>query len=593
MQKNGIADKNKIGWFKDIAIISLLFAVIYIGFLWVRPLASPDEGRYSQIPIEMVKSGNYVSPTLNDMPYFYKPPLFYWLQCASIKTFGVNKFSLRLANTLMALLGIAITYCAGRALYGRSAGVMSAIVLGIGVLYFALGQIITLDMTVSVFISASMFSFIVALKKSGIWRGLLILLFFVLSALAVMSKGIIGVLIPSVVISLYAFALGVVPFFKKLKFSDIYWIIAGLVLFCAIAVPWHVLASLQNPALENAEGIFSKKWDGQGFFWYYFVHEHFLRFVDSSTSMREEPWWYFLALAPIGFCPCLVFLPQAIKDIFKGGWKNLCEKNSEMIFFLLWIIFVVAFFSISSSKLAPYILPIYPALSVIVGAWLAKVWGSGDFSKLKIAQFLMLCLGYVAVFAPWLVWYILNRKGKLMEESDDMAIGTAILSVLMLCGTVCSYIFARKGKPKQFWIGATITMGLFYIMFNCLAGFLQRESTEGIVEKIADVRKPDDIYMIAYEYNIFQDFPVWLGQTVYTIGAVPEEQKFGYMREGNENNARFIGDKAEFSQLAKNSTGNIYIIIRNRDIDKFNKEINVQYEIVERERNFNLLKVKK
>ena len=271
MQKAELTNTNTRSWVKDIATLLLLLSVIYMGFSWIRPLASPDEGRYSQIPIEMVKSGDYVTPTLNDMPYFYKPPLFYWLQCASIKMFGVNKFSLRFANSLMALCGIAVTYIAGRSLYGRTAGIMSAICLAIGVFYFALGQIVTLDMTVSVFIATSMFSFIIALKKSGIGRGILILIFFISSALAVMSKGIIGILIPSAVIFLYALSIGLIPFFKKLRLSDIWWGIAGVILFCIVAVPWHVLATLDNPAYDTAEGIFSKNEEGQGFFWYYFV----------------------------------------------------------------------------------------------------------------------------------------------------------------------------------------------------------------------------------------------------------------------------------------------------------------------------------
>ena len=132
----------------------------------MRPLASPDEGRYSEIPREMVAHGDYVTPRLNDMPYFYKPPFFYWMQAASIKTFGINRFSLRFPNALMAVFGICATYAAARALSGRAAGVFSAGILATSILYLALGQIITLDTTVSVFISSALFAFIVGIKKS-------------------------------------------------------------------------------------------------------------------------------------------------------------------------------------------------------------------------------------------------------------------------------------------------------------------------------------------------------------------------------------------------------------------------------------------
>ena len=593
LMQNNIDERKSGGWLKDILALLLLFSIIYMGFSWMRPLASPDEGRYSEIPMEMVRSGDYITPTLNDMPYFYKPPFFYWLQCGAIKMFGVNKFSLRFANSFMALLGIVITYCAGRSLYGRTAGIMSALCLAMGVFYFALGQIITLDMTVSVFIAGSMFSFIVALKKSGVWRAILILSFFAMSALAVMSKGIIGILIPCATIFIYALSIGIFSFFGKLKLSDLWWIFAGIILFLAIASPWHILATLANPSYENASGLFSKEEMGQGFFWYYFVHEHFLRFIDPATSMRAEPWWYFLVLAPVGFFPCLIFLPQVVKDIFKKGWKNLRSENSEILYFAIWTIFVVGFFSVSSSKLAPYILPIYPALSVVVGVWLAKIWDEKNFSRLKIPQNIMICLGYIAVVVPWIIWYILNRKGKLLEQSDDMVLPVAILSGLMLCGTSIAHLFAKKGDVKKFWILATATMGALFIMFSALAGFLQRESAEGLVEKIADVRAKDDAFVIAYEYNIFQDFPVWLGQTVYTIGNVPEEQSFGYMREGDANTNRFIKDSVGFRALIEKTKGNIYVIIRNRDIEKFRTEFSSNYNVVAKERNFNLLKIEK
>jgi hypothetical protein len=130
-------------------------------------------------------------------------------------------------------------------------------------------------------------------------------------------------------------------------------------------------------------------------------------------------------------------------------------------------------------------------------------------------------------------------------------------------------------------------------MFSPLAGFLQRESAQSLVEKVADVRTKDDVYVVAYEYNVFQDFPVWLGQTVYTIGNVPEEQSFGYMREGNVNVNRFINDNVDLHALIEKTKGSVYVIIRNRYIDKFKKDFTCDYELVAKERNFNLFKIKK
>ncbi len=585
--------ENNSNWGKDLFVLLALSFILYFALAWMRPLASPDEGRYSEIPLEMIRAADYITPTLNDMAYFYKPPLFYWLTAGSIKIFGENIFGFRFANTALALLGIAFTYCAARALYGRLAGIFSSIILGTSIFYFALGQIITLDMAVSVFIAGAMFSFIVALKRSGIWRGFLILLFFFSSALAVMSKGLIGVLIPAATIFLFALAICVPTFFRKLKLSDLWWSIGGLILFFIVAVPWHVFAAIANPSLDNAGGVFSKEWEGQGFFWYYIIHEHILRFIDSSTSMRAQPFWYFLVLAPLGFIPHLFFLPSAVKDPFVGGYKKLKDENSEIIFFALWAIFVVLFFSISSSKLPPYILPIYPALAIIVGRWFAKIWETEAFSRLNLIGKILLLGGYAASIAPLIIYFVVEHKGKLMEKAPEMLVISIGFSILMAFATSVALYFLIKKNYKVFWSSVVVAICVLLSMVNPLGKYLQRESARELVDKIADLRRSDDIYMIGYSYNIFQDFPVWLGQTVYTIGEVPEEQKFGYMRARSENEGRFIDNEIELKKLLAVSKGNVYVAVRDNLLEHLKKDMKVDVVEVARARNLLLVKILK
>ena len=115
MQKNTDIAENSGFWFRDLSAIFILFVILYLGLSFTRPLASPDEGRYVEIPREMVATGDLVTPRLNGMPYFYKPPMFYWMQAAVIKTVGINRVSARAANSIMAVLGILIPlYCLNR-----------------------------------------------------------------------------------------------------------------------------------------------------------------------------------------------------------------------------------------------------------------------------------------------------------------------------------------------------------------------------------------------------------------------------------------------------------------------------------------------
>ena len=593
MQNPNFSKAAQKGWLKDLILLTIAFSALYLGLAFMRPLASPDEGRYSEIPMEMVRNGDYISPTLNDMAYFYKPPLFYWLQAASIKAFGVNRTSLRLPNSGLAILGILLTYCAARALYGRKAGIFSAAVLGTSVLYLALGEIVTLDMAVSVFIAGAMFSFIVALKRSGVWRGVLILSFFVMCAFALMTKGLIGVLIPCAVIFLYAVALGVSPFVKMLKVSDIWWSLAGAVLFIAIAAPWHVLAAIANPPYETAEGIFSKNWEGQGFFWYYIIHEHFLRYLYSETSMRAAPWWMFIVLAPVGLIPWIVVLPQAVWDAVKGGYRKLRAESPEFIFFGLWIFFVIAFFSTSSSKLPAYIIPIYPALGVIIGVWFAKVWDNLEAYSTKAVKIIYIVLGYVAAIAPTILYAVLNHKGKLMEKAPEMLNVAVLMSVVLAVASTVVLVIFLKGRRREYWVSVFATVFVLLMFFNPLGTFIQRESAQSLVEKIAKDRRPDDAYVIAYSYNVLQDFPVWLGNTVYLIGEPPEEQKFGFMRAREKNRHRFILDKAQFDALVARTGGNVYVATETSRVEHFKKNMGVKVEELARARNLHLFKVEK
>ena len=571
MQKNTDIAENSGFWFRDLSAIFILFVILYLGLSFTRPLASPDEGRYVEIPREMVATGDLVTPRLNGMPYFYKPPMFYWMQAAVIKTVGINRVSARAANSIMAVLGICAAYCAARALYGRSAGIASAAVLGTSLLYYALGQIVTLDMTVSVFISMALFCFIVAIKRSGIWRGILILGFFIFCALAVLSKGLIGLLIPCAVAFFYGLSVGPVCFFRTLKLSDVWWVSAGIVLFFAVVAPWHILAALANPACENAEGIFSKKWDGQGFFWYYFIHEHVLRYIDADTSMRNQPFWFFLVFAPVGLIPWLFLLPQSVADALKGGWKNLRANNSPMLFFGVWAVFVVLFFSFSKSKLVPYIISIYPALAVIVGVWLAKVWKNPAEFKLKPAAWLFIAGGYLLSAAPAVIYFVQLHKGKLIDP-QEAAIVLAVFGICMFAATTFALVqLLKNGVARSTMLSVFAAVILLFVFFNPLGVYLQRPSAEPLAAEILKQKKPQDIVVIAFEYGKFQDLPVWLNEITYNFGAPPGEQEFGYMREEDKHRHRFIDGADRIREFVDKRRGAIFIAVSEGNLEQFYK----------------------
>ena len=141
-------------WQRDVLVLVLIFGGLLAFRLGSAPLANPDEGRYSEVPREMVASGDWVTPRLNGVPYFEKPPLMYWIVAACERALGPSEWAVRLAPALFALGGSLATYVTARRIYGRDAGFWAAVVLGTSLLYLALGRIVLLDMALSVLMSA-------------------------------------------------------------------------------------------------------------------------------------------------------------------------------------------------------------------------------------------------------------------------------------------------------------------------------------------------------------------------------------------------------------------------------------------------------
>ena len=304
-----------------------------------RPLNVPDEARYSEIPREMLVSHDFVTPHINNIKYFEKPPLFYWIQAASLHTFGLNEWSARLMNALMALIGCLGTYVAGRKLYNRKTGWFAALSLSSSLLYFILARFVSPDTTVSVLICFALFSFILRYYY----------LLYIFAALAVLAKGLIGIIFPGAIIFLWLL------FTKNWRILKQCKLITGTLLFLAITVPWHVLVQLKNPEFFN----------------FYFITQQFSRYLTMSAG-RYEPIWYYIPLLLLGLFPWTGFLV--------GTAQTTDRKNPIDLFLLISAVFIFVFYSVSHSKLIPYILPCVPFVALLMG----KYFASENKSKLSL-----------------------------------------------------------------------------------------------------------------------------------------------------------------------------------------------------------------
>lgn len=310
-----------------------------------RPLFVPDEGRYAEIAREMSINNDFVTPYLNHIKYFEKPPLFYWLTTGTIKLFGVSIWSARCVNAILALLGCLMTYLTGRKLYGRTAGLMAAVVLGTSTLYFVMAHMVSLDLPVTVFLSGCFYAFIIAVQyPKGMMRRLFIWLAAVAAALAVLTKGLIGLVFPGMII------LSWIALTKQWRLLLQIYLPSALLIFLLIAAPWHVLVTQRNPE----------------FFYFYFIEQHFLRYTLPEVG-HYQPVWFFIPVFIAAFFPWIVMLPTML-------WKLRPQRNE--LYFLLWAALVFVFFSFSKSKLIPYILPVIPPLALLTGRYIANAYRS-------------------------------------------------------------------------------------------------------------------------------------------------------------------------------------------------------------------------
>ncbi len=156
---------NPAPWARDLLLLAVVFGCLFFFMLGRAALGNPDEGRYAEVPREMIASGDWVTPRLDGVKYLEKPPLGYWAVAVCLEIFGAGEASARTMPALSGLAGVLVTYAAGRRLFGRSAGIASAFVLGTSLFYMALTHILILDLLVSVLMSAALFCFIVGVRE--------------------------------------------------------------------------------------------------------------------------------------------------------------------------------------------------------------------------------------------------------------------------------------------------------------------------------------------------------------------------------------------------------------------------------------------
>ncbi|HSY47146.1 MAG TPA: phospholipid carrier-dependent glycosyltransferase [Steroidobacteraceae bacterium] len=375
----------RLGW-----LAWLMLAVAWFSTLQVRALLDPDEGRYAEIPREMLASGDWVTPRFDGLKYFEKPPLQYWATAAAYAGFGVSEWSSRLWSVGLAFACLPLVYAWVARFYGRGSALAALLTLAVSPFFAVVGHLNLLDGAFTFWLTAAVLAFTVAQSSSPAsaperrWM----LAAWALAALAVLSKGIVVGVLAGGTLVLYTLIERDASPWRRLHPA------AGGALFIGMAAPWFVAVSLRNPSFPE----------------FFFVHEHFTRFL-TTVHQRVEPWWYFLPLLLLAVLPWLPALLRACRRAWPQPGADAVRFRA-LRFLLLYAALTLVFFSASGSKLAPYILPLLPVLAAVTGAGnpaplaLARTaaW-VGAALALLVAGGLLIYSARVNGFVPQAAWY--------------------------------------------------------------------------------------------------------------------------------------------------------------------------------------------
>jgi 4-amino-4-deoxy-L-arabinose transferase-like glycosyltransferase len=342
-------------------------ALWLLATLGLRPLLLPDEGRYAEVARAMWH-GDWLVPTLNGLPFFHKPPLFYWLDIAALQLLGVHEFAGRFGSAVGAWLMGAALFLAMRRWHGARTAALALGVLATTPFFFVGGQYANHDMLVGGLITAVVLAMARAVDEPPRVDLRWLVTGWLLCAFAVLAKGLIGIVLPALVIGPWLLAQG--------RWRQVLGLLhpLGLLVFAVVGLPWFIVMQQRYP----------------GFFDYFVMEQHFRRFAQSTFNNVHGP-WFFLAVLPLATLPWSAWTPVALKR----AWA---DRSPTTLLYAWWVVAIVGFFSIPSSKLVGYALPALAPWCALLA--LAVAAGTGRAWRVVMGVAALACVAIVG-FAAW------------------------------------------------------------------------------------------------------------------------------------------------------------------------------------------------
>jgi 4-amino-4-deoxy-L-arabinose transferase-like glycosyltransferase len=506
-------------------LLALLIGVLLFYRLGSRPLWDLDEGMHAATSKTMVTSGDWVVPMHNGEPFYDKPALYNWLVAISFRTLGFTEFAARLASAVLGVGCVLVTGLLGRRMFGPTVGGLAVAILVTSPEFLILSRSVVHDICLLFFFLLSLYFFRLA-RSSERRRGIFLACFYVACGFAVLAKGPLGIVLPGLVIGPFLLLRGELRFVRRMM------PIRGALLVLLVAAPWYAAVALRDPEYGS----------------YFLIRKNLLQFL--STDQRHvQPVYYYLPILIGGFFPWSFLLPLGVARAVRRRLRDIEEGR---LFCLLWFAVIFLFFSVSRAKLSTYILPIFPAMSLLVALPIAELFRSADFKLRRAFAISLLPLG---ILVPAGLGFLLlsppdsvtHDIGLAPSRIQLLAAGSGALLALAL------FLFVR-GRYRAFFGGLVGTVAATFValIVFVLPAVDPYRSTKGLARILDEVLPP--------------------GEEMVFFRRIRDSAMFYTGREG-----RVLRQPAEVARLFA-SPDAVFCVVERRHLDRIDVEYFVRAE---------------
>lgn len=554
-----------------LTLLLLLTALIYVGSAWNPSLQDDADAAHAEAAREIVERNDWVTLHINGVRYLEKAPLMYWAVALSYKIFGFTEFATRLPLAIGAMLLVAAVFYFGRWMGGARAGFYSGLAMCTGLGVYLFTRIMIPEVIISFFLTVAFYFFLKVYYGELDTRWAYV--FYACMAAAALSKGLIGIVFPCGV--LFVFTL-LTNGWKRL------WqmrLVSGLIVFLIIAAPWHALAI----------------WRNEKFFWFYFINEHFLRFLGKRYPADYDtvPIVRFWLLHLVWLFPFSVFLPLAWRRL-RDLWRPTEREDQLRLFAWLWALMVIGFFSFSTRQ-EYYTFPAFPALALLAGAGLAR----GEMEKSRWATLGQGLLAFLGITAGAALGYLLWRSRHVTPAADisqalthnpdnyRLALGhmsdltveafavlrtpAAGAALTLTIGFVAAFFLRLKHRGTGASFLTAVTIACFiYFAHMALSVFDPYLSSRPLAAAIEQRLAPGDLVVINGEYQAGSSIGFYLPQKVLLLNGRMTGLEFGSTYPDAP--PVFIGD-SEIAQLWQGQK-RVFLFTHDREFEKVRRVIN-------------------